>query len=142
MMQYNLKDAFIDLGGALAMQFTLTSAYSRYGCWGLSDDVSVPHRNYKLAAIQDLLKGATNSENIALSGIKIKVYPIPSTGIIHFDFDRTAKFNLRIFDVSGKEIYHQSGFGQTITWTASQTGLLSYSLVHDGMHSSGSILIH
>ena len=68
LMQYNLKDAFIDLGGALAMQFTLTSAYSRYGCWGLSDDVSVPHRNYKLAAIRDLLMGTTNSDDFDQTG--------------------------------------------------------------------------
>ncbi len=53
-MRYNLDDAFIQLGGTLAMQFTLTSSYNRYGCWGLTDDVNYPDRNYKMAAVRDL----------------------------------------------------------------------------------------
>jgi len=140
-MQYNLKDAFIDLGASLAMQFTLTSSYSRYGCWGLSDDVSVPHRNYKMSAIQDLMHGTANTEDIVQSGLKIKVYPIPSSGIVYFDLDRTANFTLRIFDASGKEIYYQSGFSQVITWTASQAGLFYYSLIQNETHISGPIVI-
>ena len=36
-MRYNLDDGFIQLGGNLAMQFTLSSAYTRYGCWGFAN---------------------------------------------------------------------------------------------------------
>jgi len=53
--KYNLDDAFFALGANLATQFTLTSAYTRYGCWGLTDDVTNPDRNYKFQAARDLL---------------------------------------------------------------------------------------
>ena len=142
LMQYNLKDAFIDLGGALAMQFTLTSAYSRYGCWGLTDDVTVPHRNYKLAAIRDLLSGTTHSKEIHTSRSKIKVYPIPSNGIVYFELENASSYQIRIYEVSGKEVCFKKGFAQVITWTAFQSGLYYYSLLHDGGFSSASILIN
>jgi len=53
--KYNLDDAFFALGANLATQFTLTSSYQRYGCWGLTDDVTNPDRNYKFQAARDLL---------------------------------------------------------------------------------------
>jgi len=140
-MQYNLKDAFIDLGGALAMQFTLTSSYSRYGCWGLSDDVAMPHRNYKVAAIRDLLSGTTNSDDLDPSDPGISVYPNPSKGIIHFKLDKASDYRLRLFDIQGKEIFYKEGFGQEITWTANQTGLFYYSLSQNEVHVTGPIVI-
>lgn len=54
LMRYNLEDAFFNQGGSLAMQFTLTSGYNRYGCWGLTDDISQPRRNFKYDAISRL----------------------------------------------------------------------------------------
>lgn len=140
-IQYNLKDAFIDLGGTLAMQFTLTSAYSRYGCWGLSDDVSLPHRNYKMAAIGDLLTGTTNSDDIDQTAPGISVYPNPSKGIVHCKLHKASNYRLRIFNIQGKEIFNQDGFSQVITWTASQTGLFYYSLLQNDAHVSGAIVI-
>jgi hypothetical protein len=32
------------------MQFTLSSAYCRYGCWGLTEDITDPERNAKYKA--------------------------------------------------------------------------------------------
>jgi len=142
LMQYNLKDAFIDLGGTLAMQFTLTSAYSRYGCWGLTDDVTVPLRNYKLAAVRDLLSGTTHVKEIQTSRSKIKVYPIPSNGKVNFELDNASSYQLKIYNVSGQEVFFKKGFAQVIIWTAIQSGLYSYSLLHDGSFTSGSILIN
>lgn len=139
-MQYNLKEAFIDLGGTLAMQFTLTGAYNRYGCWGLTDDVSIPHRNYKLASVRDLLSGTTLIGSHIQPG-KINIYPVPSSGTVHFEMENVGVYRLRIFDTLGKEVYTQQGFGQEITWTTSQTGLYSYLLLQNGKPSSGSILI-
>jgi len=46
---------FLDKGGSLYNYFTLTSAYSRYGCWGLTDDVTNTNRNSKFAGIRTLL---------------------------------------------------------------------------------------
>ena len=47
---YNYDDAFFKVGGNLAMQFTLSSAYCRYGCWGLTEDITDPERNIKYQA--------------------------------------------------------------------------------------------
>jgi hypothetical protein len=51
---YNIDTAFFQKGGNLAMQFTLSSAYTRYGCWGLTDDITKPNRNSKYKAAQDV----------------------------------------------------------------------------------------
>ena len=51
----NLADAFWDVGGNLAMQFTLASPYSRYGAWGLTDDIAQPDRNALFQAARDLI---------------------------------------------------------------------------------------
>jgi hypothetical protein len=51
----NLRAAWFDLGGGLAMHFTLCSGYNRYGAWGLTDDYTNPHRNHKMAAMVDLV---------------------------------------------------------------------------------------
>ncbi|MBN2344731.1 MAG: hypothetical protein JXX29_01825 [Deltaproteobacteria bacterium] len=54
LLQYNYGDAFLDLGGNLAMHFILSSAYTRYGSFGLTDDITNPNRNYKYGALQEL----------------------------------------------------------------------------------------
>jgi hypothetical protein len=51
---YNMDTAFFQLGGNLSMQFTLSSAYTRYGCWGLTDDIAKPDRNSKYKAAQQV----------------------------------------------------------------------------------------
>ncbi len=51
----NFANNYWDLGGGLAMQFTLQGAYTRYGCWGLTDDLSNPDRNYLFQAVRDLI---------------------------------------------------------------------------------------
>jgi hypothetical protein len=51
----NFADCFWDLGGKLAMQFTLSGAYSRYGAWGLTDDVSKPDRNTLFQEVRQLI---------------------------------------------------------------------------------------
>jgi hypothetical protein len=59
LLKYNFGTKWLDFGGGLAMQFTLTSFYSRYGCWGLTDDVTKPDRNSKFAAIRSMLAAPT-----------------------------------------------------------------------------------
>ncbi|MFN8361508.1 MAG: T9SS type A sorting domain-containing protein [Candidatus Kapaibacterium sp.] len=53
-VEYNYKDGWQALGGGLAMYFTLTSAYNRYGCWGITDDYTKPDRNFKMKALRNL----------------------------------------------------------------------------------------
>jgi fibronectin type 3 domain-containing protein len=52
--KHNFDDNFFALGGGMATQFTLYELYQRYGCWGLTDDMSDPDRNYKFQACRDL----------------------------------------------------------------------------------------
>ncbi len=141
LMQYNLKDAFMDLGGSLAMQFTLSSAYSRYGCWGLTDDVNVPQRNFKLAAIQDLLSGTTRARDAEEGAHNIKVYPNPSSGKVYVEWERASEYQMRVTDVTGRAVYLEKGYGQVITLSALPAGLYIYSLWQEGGLVSGKILI-
>ena len=53
----NFADCFWDLGGHLAMQFALSGPYSRYGAWGLTDDVSKPDRNALFREVRQLIGG-------------------------------------------------------------------------------------
>lgn len=45
--------AFFSGGGALFMELSLSTAYSRYGTWGITDDVTIPDRNYMYGAAAD-----------------------------------------------------------------------------------------
>jgi hypothetical protein len=50
----NLVDHWFNLqngGGDLFMQFSLVSAYNRYGSWGLTDDIANVGRNFKYGAV-------------------------------------------------------------------------------------------
>lgn len=58
----NYGEAWFEQGGGLAMQFTLSGKYSRSGCWGLTDDVSKPDRNYKMQAMRDLVGSWEDNE--------------------------------------------------------------------------------
>lgn len=64
---YNMDTAFFQLGGNLAMQFTLSSAYTRYGCWGLTDDITKPDRNSKYKSAQQVAQRYANSVHDELS---------------------------------------------------------------------------
>lgn len=55
-IHYYLRDNWFAMGGDIFMWFTLTSAYSRYGCWGLTDDVTCT-ATPKYQAILDLIEG-------------------------------------------------------------------------------------
>ncbi len=105
-MRYNLEEGFLEIGGKLAMQFTLTSSYNRYGCWGLTDDVNIPDRNYKFQCMKDLL--ATEPLQIAEEIIDegVLVYPNPSQGALLFSFNLLENNNLSIsiFDPTGRLI--------------------------------------
>lgn len=100
-LKRNYLEGWRDVGGGLAMFFTLVSGYNRYGCWGLTDDYTNPDRNYKMRAIRELT-GSTNTADI----------PIPaSTLLTAFPNPITAQFTLRaekptyvrIIDVLGRE---------------------------------------
>jgi len=57
---HSYRTGWDELGGGLALYFTLASAYNRYGCWGITDDATNPDRNAKMSAIHALLAPATS----------------------------------------------------------------------------------
>jgi len=63
-VKYNYDDAFFALGANIACQFTLQSPYTRYGCWGLTDDLANPDRNYKFQAVRELLGNVPGDFNM------------------------------------------------------------------------------
>ena len=109
-LRYNFDDAFFALGGNLAMQFTLTSGYNRYGCWGLTDDVTDPDRNYKFQAVRDLIEELSSvDDSQGILPIEIKLfqnYPNPFNPVteIRFQLPSTTHVQLVIFDIFGQPI--------------------------------------
>ncbi len=63
-VKYNYDNAFFALGANIACQFTLQSPYTRYGCWGLTDDLANPDRNYKFQAARELLGNVPGDFNM------------------------------------------------------------------------------
>jgi hypothetical protein len=47
----SMNELWFGLGGDASAHFSLVSAYNRYGCWGLTDDITNVHRNHKYAAV-------------------------------------------------------------------------------------------
>jgi hypothetical protein len=128
-MRYNLDDAFIQLGGTLAMQFTLTSGYNRYGCWGLTDDINDVHRNYKFACVQDLLRDTTTAaveEDPVLS--TVLVLPNPASDLVSFTYtiEKPSDVELNIFDLIGREVFRADNPAQigsnVISWDVRNVG--------------------
>jgi len=58
-LKYNHDDNWLGLGGSLTNHFVLYGAWSRWGCWGATDDVSIPDRNYKLQAVRQVMGNLT-----------------------------------------------------------------------------------
>ncbi len=71
-VKYNYKEGWSEIGGGLALYFTLVSRYNRYGCWGITDDYTKPDRNFKMKAIRELTsKSATVKSDDTNSDLSI-----------------------------------------------------------------------
>jgi len=76
----NFAQNFWDLGGNIAMQFALQSAYTRYGAWGITDDLANPDRNYLFQAVREMIgtggvqpPGAASNPSPANSATNVSV---------------------------------------------------------------------
>ncbi len=119
-MRFNLDDAFLQLGGTLAMQFTLTSGYNRYGCWGLTDDVTNPNRNFKFACLQDLLAGTTGTHGtVNAPDPAVAVWPNPSNGqfTVQFYLEHAAWCSAGLYNGLGKRVSEVCSGAQFSTGT-------------------------
>ncbi|MEZ4920289.1 MAG: T9SS type A sorting domain-containing protein [Saprospiraceae bacterium] len=154
-MRYNLDDAFIQLGGTLAMQFTLTSSYNRYGCWGLTDDINLPYRNFKMACIQDLLPDDSTSTAIDFSGEllpepAVRIFPNPASDVVQItcELPEAAPVQLKISDLLGREVYRvqaekmEAGTHQFKWQAAEQTkGVYFYEIKMGRFSKSGLVVL-
>lgn len=104
----NYKEAWFEIGGGLAMYFTLASGYNRYGCWGMTDDYTNPGRNYKLAALNSFSSCfTTNTKEANIHDNKLEVYPNPfNTGTtINYHINKDQQVSIELFDQSGSHIH-------------------------------------
>ncbi|MCX6141465.1 MAG: hypothetical protein NTX15_11690 [Candidatus Kapabacteria bacterium] len=62
-IKHNYLKGWRDLDGGLAMYFALSSGYNRYGCWGITDDPSIPDRNFKMQSLRDITGTSTSIED-------------------------------------------------------------------------------
>ena len=106
-MRYNLDEAFVQLGGTLAMQFTLSSGYNRYGCWGLTDDINHLYRNYKAGCIRDLLlELTTGTAAPQAEPSDAVIYPNPSGGTVMVALPGDIRIaTLEIFAITGEPVF-------------------------------------
>eukprot|EP00172_Hildenbrandia_rubra_P001805 Plantae.Rhodophyta-Hildenbrandia_rubra.ctg24112.p1 GENE.Plantae.Rhodophyta-Hildenbrandia_rubra.ctg24112~~Plantae.Rhodophyta-Hildenbrandia_rubra.ctg24112.p1 ORF type:complete len:370 (+),score=15.54 Plantae.Rhodophyta-Hildenbrandia_rubra.ctg24112:365-1474(+) len=86
-LKYNYQEGWENIGGGLAMHFTLSSSYNRYGCWGLTDDYTKPDRNYKMQAIRDIISTRTSIEDQPVESL-ILLSPNPTEGIVEIELKR------------------------------------------------------
>jgi hypothetical protein len=132
LLKFNFDTAFFALGGNLAMQFTLSSGYNRYGCWGLTDDITLPDRNFKYRAAKAIAgSGLKNEAGISQENFLLSASPNPLTGTVLFQYrlTRPGGIALAIYDPSGRLI-------KTIKNGRQLPGV--YSISWNGTDASGS----
>lgn len=108
-LRYNLDESFIQLGGTLAMQFTLSSAYNRYGCWGLTDDINNPYRNYKMGCMKELIEdyapSSVNAVKDQVLSLTLRPNPVLNELIIELDSKKNVNVELQILNTLGRPVY-------------------------------------
>jgi len=87
-MKLNFLEGWKNIGGGLAMVFTLASSYTRYGCWGLTDDVKYPDRNYKMQAMRDIISSYTSINETEINNELNLIYPNPASDFIEISHKR------------------------------------------------------
>ncbi|MCB9251956.1 MAG: T9SS type A sorting domain-containing protein [Flavobacteriales bacterium] len=108
-LEKNYLEGWKNLGGGLAMYFTLNSGYNRYGCWGLTDDYNLPDRNHKMQAARNIIAGksSVSVKNVPVS--ELRFYPNPVGNVLNIYFKTEQEKNLengiQIFDGFGKLVY-------------------------------------
>jgi hypothetical protein len=131
-MVYNYGPGWFDIGGGVACQFTIYSGYNRYGCWGLTDDYTIPDRNFKMAAMRDMvgeykMVGQDTSDRYQPGTpdrfILKQNFPNPFNPVttIRYDLPADGTMSLTIYTLAGRKVrtlasgYKTAGFYQ-IQW--------------------------
>ena len=103
-LRYNYDEAWWEQGGGLAMHFTLTSGYNRYGTWGLTDNPFNAYRNYKYKALEECLE-VTGVEDLAEKTM-ITVYPNPANEVVTVSFSEElfGEVQINVLDIRGRKL--------------------------------------
>jgi hypothetical protein len=104
-LMHNFIQGWEELGGGLAMYFTLSSSYNRYGCWGLTDDYTNPDRNHKMEAVRKIIAQTSTAVGPVLtllpSTLSVSPNPASTSFTLHYD----GKADARITDVLGRTLW-------------------------------------
>ncbi len=124
-LERNYLEGWKDIGGGLAMYFTLVSGYNRYGCWGITDDPAKPDRNFKLQAVRSIIQKSDPSTGMGVVATvparpQVTVTPHPFESVLRFSADTRGR--IRITDLLGREMWQGEVLGgysiHTHTWPA------------------------
>ena len=141
LLRYNLVEGFWNLGGGLAMQFTLSSGYNRFGAWGLTDDIGDLDRNAKFAAVRLLLAAPTAIVYTDARPARMRLWqnapnPFNPQTTIRYQLPHRAEVRLTVHDALGRLVAElargQSAAGIHVAiWDAQglASGLYFYRLV-------------
>ncbi len=107
-MIHDLQDNWFPLGGELFMYLEMAGSYNRYGCWGLTDDVDNPDRNYKFEAVRELIGEAPENGVHCRSGnpegfTLLDLFPNP------FNSDLKVKFRVENYSWIGVDLIDVQG---------------------------------
>jgi hypothetical protein len=106
-IELSYLDGWKNIGGGLALYFTLSSAYNRYGCWGITDDYTNPDRNYKMSAVRNIISKTVAVDDVRVSE-NISIYPNPAEDYIEM-FDHYPRGNAAVDKSEGVSIYNVLG---------------------------------
>lgn len=128
--QLNYEEGWKNIGGGLAMYFTLVSGYNRHGCWGITDDYTKPDRNYKMAAVREIIGTPSSCENEEISD-EIQLYPNPAQKQITVNIPDSGG-SITITDILGRNMKQYSYYGQIMSIPVSDLSEGIYFLHYSG----------
>ena len=125
LLRYNFANHWFDIGGGLAMYFTLVSGYNRYGCWGLTDDLGNPERNYKMEAIRNLQAVTGLPEKSGPVEKTIFIYPNPAEEKVTLFTGTKEPLTIEIYNLNGKIVFFSESYisGTTLELDYLVTGM-------------------
>jgi hypothetical protein len=131
-MIHNYGPGWLELGGSLACHFTICSDYNRYGCWGLTDDYTDPDRNYKMAALREMIgeypetEEPVQNDSGKCSSVQFQPNPFYNDTAISYTLEHDSRVTLSIYNIMGKNIK---------SWPVMNQSAGNYSIPWDGLDS-------
>jgi hypothetical protein len=113
----NYEEGWFDLGGNLAMYFTIFSPYTRYGCWGITDDYTNPERNYKMQAVKEIIGKSVPTISVSTNTLTIAY---PSNSKANFNIKSNTNWTLNVNQTWLKASNTIGSGDATITLTAEE----------------------